>query len=106
MVLPSRLALVADNLVGYLLHTFNGQLAGDFVDVLLYNEFDDITVADCLCQDGHRIYPFVLFSQHDAAVGLDGDLGAPLLIHLQCGLGGLSLLIIHKVVQRLACHHG
>ena len=51
-------------------------------------------------------YPFVLFSQHDAAVGLDGDLGAPLLIHLQCGLGGLSLLIIHKVVQRLACHHG
>ena len=55
---------------------------------------------------GHRIYPFVLFSQHDAAVGLDGDLGAPLLIHLQCGLGGLSLLIIHKVVQRLACHHG
>ena len=30
----------------------------------------------------HRIYPFVLFSQHDAAVGLDGDLGAPLLIHL------------------------
>ena len=50
MVLPSRLALVADNLVGYLLHTFNGQLAGDFVDILLYNEFDDITVADCLCK--------------------------------------------------------
>ena len=50
MVLPSRLALVADNLVGYLLHIFNGQLAGDFVDVLLYNEFDDITVVDCLCK--------------------------------------------------------
>ena len=50
MVLPSRLFHVANNLIGYLLHAFNGRMTRNFVDVFQFDEFDAIAVADCLCK--------------------------------------------------------
>ena len=46
MVLPSRLFHVANNLIGYLLHAFNGRMTRNFVDVFQFDEFDAIAVAE------------------------------------------------------------
>ena len=46
MVLPSRLFHVANNLIGYLLHAFNGRMTRNFVDVFQFDEFDAVAVAE------------------------------------------------------------